>query len=154
MIGKLIFTTHNHFIINKLSKTMTKLKKLGIWMDHYSAHLMEFTADPVETKTIQSVLRHQEKRHFLSRGEKMMHNKEQEEQTEYYKKLENIILNYEEVLLFGATEAKVELFNLLKADSHFAGIKIEMDTTDKMTDNQQHAFVRNHFSKKLVDSLN
>jgi DNA-binding LytR/AlgR family response regulator len=126
---------------------MTKAKKLGIWMDHFSAHLMEFTTDPIETKTIQSVLRHHEKKHFLNRGEKMMHNKEQEEQAEYYKKLEGIIQNYEEVLLFGATEAKVELFNLLKADKHFGSIKIEMDTTDKMTENQQHAFVKEHFSK-------
>ena len=33
---------------------MTKLKYLGIWMDHASAHLMEINTDPIESKTIES----------------------------------------------------------------------------------------------------
>ena len=39
-----------------------------------------------------------------------MHNKEQHEQSDYYKKLGETIKNYTEVLLFGPTDAKVELF--------------------------------------------
>ena len=75
------------------------------------------------------------------------------QQSEYYKKLGEIIKNYEGVILFGPTEAKVELFNTLKADHHFEKINIEVKQADKMTENQQHAFVREHFSKKIVTHI-
>ncbi len=126
---------------------MTTIKKIGICMDHASANLIEFTTDPIQTLTIESKFTHHEKEHSISKGENLMHNKEQHLTAEYYKKLGEVILNYQSVLLFGPTDAKVELFNILKNDHHFEKIKIEIATTDKMTDNQQHAFVREHFSK-------
>jgi len=46
----------------------------------------------------------------------------------------NKLKDYEEVLLFGPTNAKNELFNLLKDDRHFEKIKIEVKSGDKMTD--------------------
>lgn len=116
-------------------------------MDHSSAHLMEFTTDPIETKTIASKFTHEEKEHSLDKSEHLMHNKEQHQQSEYYKKLGEAIKNYEEVILFGPTDAKVELFNILRADHRFEKTKIEIKQTDKMTENQQHAFVREHFSR-------
>ena len=58
------------------------------------------------------------------------------------------VKNYDEVILFGPTDAKVELFNILKADQHFDKIKIDIKQADKMTENQQHAFVKDHFSKQ------
>ena len=121
-------------------------KKLGIWMDHASAHLMEFTADPIETKTIASKFTHQAKEQSLAKGENLMHNKEQQQQSEYYQKLGEAISNYDDVVLFGPTDAKVELYNMLKTDHHFEKIKIEVQPADKMTENQQHAFVKKHFS--------
>jgi len=126
---------------------MTTAKNLGIWMDHSSANLMELTIDPIETKTIESKFTHQAKEQSLSKSENLMHNKEQHQQSEYDKKLGEAIKNYEAVILFGPTDAKVELFNTLKADHHFEKIKIEIKQTDKMTENQQHAFVREHFSR-------
>jgi nitrogenase subunit NifH len=126
---------------------MTIAKDLGIWMDHTSANLMEFTADPIETKTIDSKFTHEEKEQTLGKSENLMHNKEQHEQADYYRELGEIIRNYDEVVLFGPTDAKVELYNTLKDDHLFAKIKIEVIQTDKMTENQQHAFVRKHFSR-------
>lgn len=122
-------------------------KKLGIWMDHSIAHLTGLTANTIKTKTITSKFTHEEKEHSLDKGEKNMHNKEQHQQSEYYKSLSDEIKNYEEVILFGPTDAKVELLNVLRANHLFAKIKIEIKQTDKMTENQQHAFVREHFSK-------
>ena len=120
-------------------------KKLGIWMDHASAHLMEFTVNPIETKTIDSKFTHQAKEFSLSKSENLMHNKEQHEQADYYKKLGEVIKNYDEVILFGPTEAKVELYNVLRANHLFSKIKIEVKQEDKMTENQQHAFVKDFF---------
>jgi len=127
---------------------MTTAKKLGIWMDHSKAHVMEFT-DPIKTTLLSSDFTHQDKENTLGRSENQMHNKEQHLHLEYYKKLGEIIRKYEEVVLFGPTDAKVELFNMLRADHHFSNVKIEVQQTDKMTENQQHAFVKRYFSKHL-----
>ncbi len=126
---------------------MTTEKKLGIWIDHASAHLTAFTADPLETKVITSEFTHEDKEQGLVKSENQMHKKEQHLHSEYYKKIAEAIRNYNDVILFGPTDAKVELFNILKADHRFANINIEIKQTDKMSDYQQHAFVKEHFSK-------
>jgi hypothetical protein len=131
---------------------MTTDKKLGIWMDHANAHLMEFTADPAHTKTITSTFIHEHKESTLSKGETQMHNKEQHQQADYYKKLGEVIRNYKDVILFGPTDAKVELFNILRADHRFAEIKIAVKQADKLSDNQQHQFVREHFALKSISA--
>ena len=125
---------------------MTTTKKLGIWMDHASAHVMEF-ADPMATNIVVSQSTHEEKEKTLQKGESMMHNKNQQQQAAYYKKLGGFIKDYNEVLLFGPTDAKTELFNLLKADKQFDKIEIETLQADKMTTNQENAFVRSYFLK-------
>ena len=127
---------------------MTTAKKLGIWIDHASAHLIEYTSDTNETKIIESGFTYQDKMDTLNRSEHVMHNKEQHQQSEYYKKLGELIRNYDDVILFGPTDAKAELFNMLRADHRFTNINIEMKQTGKMTENQQHVFVREYFSKK------
>lgn len=126
---------------------MTTSKKIGIWMDHSNAHITEFTNDPMVTKTITSKFTHEEKEHSLSKSESLMHNKEQHQQSEYYKKISDLIRNYESVILFGPTDAKVELLNLLRKNHLFAEIKIEFKQTDKMSIKQQHTFVKEYFLK-------
>lgn len=126
---------------------MTVAKKLGIWMNHSSAHLMELTSDSINTTIIESKFTQQVKGDVFSKGESHMHNKEQREQSEYYKQLGEAIKNYQSVILFGPTDAKTELLNVLKEDHHFDKIKIEIKQADKMTENQEHAFVKDHFLK-------
>src|SRR5665213_1187716 len=118
---------------------MTTKKKLGIWMDHASAHVIEIS-DPMVTKIVVSESTPEEKERSLQKGESMMHNKEQQQQGEYYKSLGEAIKNYDEVLLFGPTNTKTELLNILKADLSFSKIKIDVRQTDKMTQNQEHAY--------------
>ncbi|MDB5210108.1 MAG: hypothetical protein JWQ30_935 [Sediminibacterium sp.] len=126
---------------------MTQLKNLGIWMDHASAHLMEYSTESNETKIIESAFTHEEKADTLGNSEYGMHNKEQHQTSAFYKKLGDSIKEYDAVILFGPTDAKLELFNLLKADHHFDKINIEVKASGKMTENQQHAFVRDHFTQ-------
>ena len=125
---------------------MTTTKQLGIWMDHASAHLMAYT-DDIKTDVILSESTYAEKEKTLQKGESMMHNKNQQQLAEYYKTIGESVKNYDDVLLFGPTNARVELLNILKADMHFNKIKIETTPADKMTENQEHAFVRDYFSK-------
>lgn len=117
-------------------------------MDHANAHVMEFTMDPIETKIISSKFTHDEKESSLGKSENLMHNKEQHQHREYYKKLGDEIRNYTDIILFGPTNAKDELFNILKEDHRFSSIKIKIKQADKMTGNQEHAFVKEYFSKR------
>jgi len=125
-----------------------KAKYLALYMDHSSAHIMEYSSNPAASVTLESAFTHETKEASLGKSENVMHNKEQHQQAAYYKKLGEIITNYGEVLLFGPTDAKVELFNSLHNDQHFSKVKIVVKQTDKMTENQQHAFVRDYFSKR------
>lgn len=124
---------------------MTTIKKLGIWMDHSSAHVMEYN-DDIKTNIVRSGATHADREKTLQKGESMMHNREQQRQAAYYRTLGESIKNYDHVLLFGPTDARVELMNILKADSRFSKIKIETRQADKMTENQEHAFVKEYFT--------
>ncbi len=66
----------------------------------------------------------------------------------YYKEISDEILKYDQVLLFGPTNAKSELHNFLNKDLHFKNIKIDVESADKMTDHQKNAFVKNYFNKQ------
>lgn len=130
-------------------KTMaTTGNKIGIWMDHSIAHLMEYSNHPFEIKTIESDFTHQEKINSLLKGEVHMHNKEQQLQSKYYKKLMTVVKNYKEVILFGPTDAKEELFNVIASDNRFENINIQVKQTDKMTAKQKHNFVKEFFANK------
>ncbi|WP_264564287.1 hypothetical protein [Flavobacterium sp. N3904] len=124
---------------------MKTRKKLGIWMDNSIAHIIEFTDQWEELQTIESNFTHQDRVSSQSKSENIMHNKEQQSQAEFYKKLEDIIVKYDTVLLFGATNAKTELFNKTQKDHRFENTKIEVKETDKMSKSQQISFLTDYF---------
>ncbi len=124
---------------------MKNIKQLGIWMDHSNAYMMELTNDTIVAKNIVSELADPEAEFNFYKGEKLIHKKEQNLQLRYYKKLGETIKKYQEVVLFGPTDAKNELLNLLKNDHLFENIKIEVMNSDKMTDSQMQTFVREYF---------
>jgi hypothetical protein len=125
---------------------MGKTRQLGIWMDHSNAILMELTNDTIVQTNIVSEFTYEDKKNGLSKNEKLMHVKQQHLQSSYYKKLSDAIRNYHEVLLFGPTDAKTELLNLLNTDHLFENIKIEVKHSDKMTEHEMHAFVKEYFA--------
>ena len=120
-------------------------KYLGIWMDHSSAHLIESDNGISETKEITSSFNHKMKEETLEKSEKEMHHKENNDQLAFYKEIGKAILNHSTVLLFGPTEAKTELFNLLQKDHHFDKINIDVKPADKMSKNEQKAFVQKYY---------
>ena len=125
---------------------MKKTKKLGIWMDHSIAHIIEYKNNSISSKTIASDSSQGEKEN-IGKDESLRQNTEQDQLSEFFKKLSTVIIDYQEVLLFGPTNAKTELHNLLKEDSGFNSIKIEIETTDNLTKNQIQAYVKEHFEK-------
>ncbi len=114
-------------------------------MDHSSAHAMTFVNDSIITEIIESAFTSQDREATLSRNENIMHNKEQQQHGLYYKRIAETIKDYEKVVIFGPTNAKNELANLLKEDHHFNNIEIEVKSADKMTEHQMHTFVKSYF---------
>lgn len=116
---------------------------LGIWMDHSIAHLTELRNGNLMTETVEAKPQSQVKSEDLYyNDESHTLNKEQAQLATYYKKLSDAILNYEEVILFGPTDAKNELANTMKDNHLFEKIKIVVKPADKMNENQQHEFLK------------
>lgn len=124
---------------------MKTQKNLGIWMDHSTANLIDLNSNK-KKNSITSKFNFSTKEEALTRSENLMHNKRQQMHEAYYKEIADEILKYDHVLLFGPTNAKTELHNYLNKDLHFKDKIIDIQTADKMTDNQQDAFVKNHFN--------
>ncbi|HBX50079.1 MAG: hypothetical protein A2275_17230 [Bacteroidetes bacterium RIFOXYA12_FULL_35_11] len=125
---------------------MKTTKRLGIWMDHSIANLIKISKDAIVIKTIEATPLLTGKFKNLKKDENLKQNKEKNQLSIFYKKISEIIKEYKEVVLFGPTDAKNELMNLLKSDHLFENIKIEAINADKMTENQQQAFVKNYFN--------
>jgi hypothetical protein len=124
---------------------MNTQKQIGIWMDHSTANLIEFSNDKIVKRTMELIPAFPGSVENLRLNESLMNNKEQNHLSEFYQKISNVIKDYDEVLLYGPTNAKTELYNQLKEDIHFDRIKIDVQPADKMTDNQQEAFVKKFF---------
>ena len=114
-------------------------------MDHSIAHLVEVKNDQMAADTITATVGEQDEP-LDKRDETLIQNKDQNELSGFFNRISEEIINYDEVLLFGPTNAKTELNNQLKEDHHFDDIKIEVKAADKMTKNQLQAFVYEHFS--------
>jgi stalled ribosome rescue protein Dom34 len=128
---------------------MENYRRIGIWMDHAEAHLMELIDETITKNKIMTDFTSTEREESLSRSEHIMHHKEQQLQHEYYTKIAESIKEFGNVVIFGPTTAKNELYNLLKSDPHFENIRIEVKSTDKLTEHQQEAFVKHHFQYQL-----
>ena len=149
LCAELTFVLQHLVLFFNKQLSMKKVKKLlGIWMDHASANIMALTEKPIQTITIKSAFTHEVKEAILEKSEKLMHNKEQQEQGDYYKKLIELIGDYDEVVIFGPTDAKLELLTKLRKNHLLENIQIDIKQADKMTEKQEHAFVLDYFSKQ------
>lgn len=124
---------------------MNTQKQLGIWMDHSVANLIGFSNDKMVKRTMELTPAFPDQVQNLRLDESLMNNKEVDHLSAFYQKISNVIKDYDDVLLYGPTNAKNELYNQLKEDIHFDRIKIDVKSADKMTDNQQEAFVKKYF---------
>lgn len=124
---------------------MKKTKKIGIWMDHSNAFLMEYENNEIITSNILSDMNHKENESKWDGHEKHIHTKEKSQQASFYKKIGDRILDYKEVVLFGPTDASKELKNIIDKDHLFEDIKIEVLSSDKLTEAEMHKFVRDYF---------
>jgi len=120
-------------------------KQMGIWMDHSIAFLMELENDKITENIVEIETPEMEVDYDSGKNEKLKNSKAQQYKSNYYKKLSDSIKTHQEVVLFGPTDAKNELFNKLKSEHLLENIIIEIQLSDKMTAIQMHEFVREYF---------
>ncbi len=127
---------------------MKTTKHIGISMDHARAQLIELASGVIETTFINAEFNLPGNDDSPQKSEKTINNKVRRMELAYYKEIGKAILNYDDVLIFGPTEAKTELFNLLRANHHFDKINIEIKQTDKLTQNQEKSLVIEYFANR------
>lgn len=124
---------------------METIKKIAIYMDHFTANIIEYKKTASFIKTIQSDFNHIEKEKIIQKGESHLHNKEQDLQNKFYMEISDNSVDYSQILLFGPTTAKTEFKNVLANDNRFSEVEISIKITDKLTQKEQIAFVDNCF---------
>ena len=125
---------------------MKKINQLGIYMDHAHAFLMELENELIISRNILSEWKEtpevvNQDSHFMG-----SHSAERKHlQMVFYREISDIIRHYQQVVLFGPTDAKNELFNLIKDNYLFTNIKKDLIDTDKLTVAEMHDFVKEYY---------
>lgn len=130
-------------------------KEIGLWIDHRQAVIVTITDEGEETKQIESGME-KHVRFSGGSGARELHGIQESEDKQdrrfgdhlnaFYDAVIVSIRDADSILIFGPGEAKVELKNRLESQ-HLGGRIIGVETSDKMTDRQVAAEVRQHFSK-------
>jgi stalled ribosome rescue protein Dom34 len=128
---------------------MKAKRKVGIWLDHATARVIEYNTQEIKAITIKSDLLGLDNQDSSQHSESLLHHKENKKLKAFYKAIIAIVENYDEILLFGPTTAKTELLNLIREEHKYEHLKIENKSAQKMTPPDEHTFVVNHFKTVL-----
>lgn len=128
---------------------MKATKKVGVWLDHASASVMEYGTDNHKVTTVASDLQGLDNQSGLQHSEDVLHNRENQHLNAYYQDLIAVLKDYDEILLFGPTNAKTELLNLIREEHKYDHLKIATKPADRMTQPEEQAFVVNFFETSL-----
>jgi hypothetical protein len=146
---------------------MKKDKKyLGIWLDHSKAHLIESENKDTKIETLLSGYSKQmriegEKPAGIRLGNNRSTNNEYSEHhrkiemlMHYYKILTDRVKRYDETVLFGPTNAKVELFDLLLKDSKTTHVHLHREDCSRMSEHEMADFVKDYFKNNHQKKAN
>ena len=125
---------------------MSDKKLAGIWMDSEKAIVVKnhdienayifFVCDPVK----------REIQHGNS-NEKNAHNVEQTNTAKFFKDLEHLITNTQELYLTGTGTIQEQFKNHLAETAQFKHLKVTLDTDQKMSDEHFLEKVKTHFGE-------
>lgn len=113
----------------------------GVWMDHHKAIFIasENEAGYAILDKVKAGQYHGDK------GEHASNNAEKTDNRTYFKHIANLLLKYDEILIFGPGKAQEEFHNFLNDNSRFANKKITLNSAGQISDNQMIAVVRDFF---------
>ena len=129
--------------------------KLGIWIDHKKAVIVSVTANGVTVKTLESEVgphaRYSGRRGPTpdgpqgGRGEKNYEERYGQQLDQYYDEVISQLGHAEALLILGPGEAKLQLKERLGNFKALSECIVRIETTDKMTDPQIVAKVKEHY---------
>ncbi len=120
---------------------------VGIWIDHKRAVIVSASAGRVTTKTLESEVEAHPRYSGQQDGggEKKYEERYGQRLDQYYDEVISQVSEPDGLLIFGPGEAKLELKERLgRSKAHSARI-VDIETTDKLTDPQIVAKVKDHF---------
>jgi hypothetical protein len=122
-------------------------QKVGIWIDHRRAVIVSASADGVTTKILESEVGAHPRYSGQQDGGGEQKYEERHDQglDRYYDDVISQLGRPEAFLIFGPGEAKLELKERLSRTKAFSGRTVEVETSDKLTDPQIVAKVKEHF---------
>lgn len=129
---------------------------VGVWIDHRKAVIVSASADRVTTKTLESSVGPHSR--YSGRagsqgpdgpqdegGEKKYEERYREHLDQYYDEVIDQLGRPEALLILGPGEAKLQLKERFSRSKALAACPVEVETTDKLTDTQIVARVKEHF---------
>ena len=132
------------------------MRKIGIWIDQKEANIISLIETTIASKTIYSDVETRvriegETKQFGRFGdqylvdEKGKQNRIEEYTNRYLGRVMKEIQNADEVMLFGPAQTKSKLEKLILTSQELAAKLTEVKTSEKMTDNQKIAFVKDFY---------
>ncbi len=116
----------------------------GVWLDNDKAIIITDTSEnDVADYTIQDKLKAREA--HSGGSEHSMNNSKQSDSLKYFKALSSLLLNYDEILVFGPGKSQEQFQNHLREDTQFNSKKVTIDSAEHLTDPQMIAKVRDFF---------
>lgn len=121
--------------------------KVGIWIDHKKAVVVSASASGVTAKTLESEVGPHT--HYSGSqdggGEKKYENRHGQHLDRYYDEVIAQLGQPEALLIFGPGEAKLQLKERLSSSTALSDRIVGIETTDKLTDPQIVAKVKEHY---------
>ena len=122
---------------------------VGLWIDHRKAIIVFLTGEEEEIKQIKSDVEKPGSPSGSSvRADDLLQNEFTEHLNKYYDEVILLLQNAEAILILGPGEAKGELKKRLERHP-LKGREVEVETTDKMTENQLVAKIREYFKNRI-----
>ena len=121
--------------------------KVGIWIDHKKAVIVSVSGPNVSAKTLESEVGPHSRYSGPADGggEKNYEERHGQHLHKYYDEVISQMGHPEDLLIFGPGEAKLELKERLTRTPSLSECTVEIQTTDKLTDPQVVAKVKEHF---------
>jgi len=133
------------------------MNEIGVWLDYSGAKFISKTDGITEAIESSIVTRDRvdgegkEGGQFgagnYSNNEHRNNNRRSDEESAYLKSLIEKLKPFDHILLFGPSNAKVQLHNFIKENKAFDNKTVVVKPSDKMTENQLAAFVRDYFKE-------
>lgn len=125
-------------------KQQSKKKYAGVWLDNQKAFIIANASEMADSDyAITEKIKAAD--HLGSGSEHSMNNAKKSDNVKFFKSVSGMLLNYDEILIFGPGKSQEQLKNLLDDDAQFANRKITIDSAGQLTDPQMIAKVRDFF---------